>query len=377
MRSLAASYFLALGTTAVAYPPPFHHGGGGSWGHHSPADPKQKWDLSKFTSLVVFGDSYTDDSRLGYFINNDGDAPPVGYENPANYAAADGGRPWPQYVAQYSGANIYNYAVSGAVCSNDITPRWFSAIDAPFPDIKGYEVPAYLADSEYVLPNGTKFMQDPVDETVYAIWIGTNDLGYDALIEDEQVPGTNISTYLDCVYNQLERVYDNGGRYFVIMNAPPLNLAPEYGIPGQGGVGPNQYWPDKGEGVGGNLTEISGRMSEQVVTVNSIYEYRTPFEAKIAERYPGASFAVYDVHGLMTDIHNNPSQYLNGTAPLNVTGHVNQCNVTGGDCVASDSPDSFLWYDELHPSEQAERVIARTFVDVVKGASQWATYWSC
>ena len=299
MRSLAASCFLASGTTAVAYPPPFHHGGDGSWGHYSPANPKQKWDLSKFTSLVVFGDSYTDDSRLGYFINNDGDAPPVGYENPANYAAADGGRPWPQYVAQYSGANIYNYAVSGAVCSNDITPRWFSAIDAPFPDIKGYEVPAYLADSEYVLPNGTKFMQDPVDETVYAIWIGTNDLGYDALIEDAQVPGTNISTYLDCVYNQLERVYDNGGRYFVIMNAPPLNLAPEYGIPGQGGVGPNQYWSDKGEGVGGNLTEISGRMLEQVVTVNSIYEYRTPFEAKIAERYPGASFAVYDVHGLV------------------------------------------------------------------------------
>ncbi|KAI7706280.1 SGNH hydrolase, partial [Hortaea werneckii] len=257
-----------------------------------------------------------------------------------------------------------------------ITPRWFSAIDAPFPDIKGYEVPAYLADSAYVLPNGTKFMQDPVDETVYAIWIGTNDLGYDALIEDEQVPGTNISTYLDCVYNQLERVYDNGGRYFVIMNAPPLNLAPEYGLPGQGGVGPNQYWADKGEGVGGNLTEISGRMLEQVVTVNSIYEYRTPFEAKIAERYPGASFAVYDVHGLMTDIHNNPSQYLNGTAPLNVTGHVNQCNVTGGDCVASASPDSFLWYDELHPSEQTERVVARTFVEVVKGASQWATYWS-
>lgn len=41
------------------------------------------WDLKHFASLVAFGDSYTDDSRLGYFINNDGKAPPVGYENPA------------------------------------------------------------------------------------------------------------------------------------------------------------------------------------------------------------------------------------------------------------------------------------------------------
>lgn len=40
------------------------------------------WDLKEFTSLVVFGDSYSDDSRLGYFIDHEGAAPPVGWENP-------------------------------------------------------------------------------------------------------------------------------------------------------------------------------------------------------------------------------------------------------------------------------------------------------
>ncbi|EMC93212.1 carbohydrate esterase family 16 protein [Baudoinia panamericana UAMH 10762] len=332
----------------------------------------QKWALANFTSLVAFGDSYTDDSRLGYFISHNGSAPPVGYNNPVSYHAADGGRTWVEYVKQYTGANLYNYAVSGAVCSNSITPRWFSAINAPFPDIAGYELPAYLNDSQYYYPNGTKFMNNPSDGTVYAIWIGTNDLGYAALIQDEQVAGTNITTYVDCVYDQLSRVYANGGRFFVILNVAPLNLAPEYGIPGQGGVGPNQYWPDKS----GNLTEISERMLEQVVTVNSIYDYRTPFEVEIARRYPGASFAVFNVHDLMQDIHDNPTVYLNGTAPLNVTGVVNACNATGGNCVASPSPDSFMWYDELHPSEQVERVVARTFVDVVSGVSSFATYWS-
>lgn len=40
------------------------------------------WDLKNFSSLVVFGDSYTDDSRLGYFINNNGSAPPTGWVDP-------------------------------------------------------------------------------------------------------------------------------------------------------------------------------------------------------------------------------------------------------------------------------------------------------
>lgn len=77
----------------------------------------------------------------------------------------------------------------------------------------------------------------------------------------------------------------------------------------------------------------------------------------------------------MTDIYNNPAAYLNGTAPLNVTGTVHQCDASGQQCTDSDSPDSFLWYDALHPSEQTDRVIAREFVGVVKGGSKWATYW--
>lgn len=35
-----------------------------------------------------------------------------------------------------------------------------------------------------------------------------------------------------------------------------------------------------------------------------------------------------------------------------------------------------MWYDELHPSEQTDRVLAREFVDAVSGQSNWTTYWS-
>lgn len=117
-------------------------------------------------------------------------------------------------------------------------------------------------------------------------------------------------------------------------------------------------------------------MLETVVTVNAIYDYRTPFAVEINKRFPDSHFAVMNMYGLFYDIHNNPAQYLNGSAPLNVTGYDQHCNLTGGDCTRSNNPDSFLWFDELHPSEQTERVVARTFVDVVKGVSPWATYWA-
>ena len=42
----------------------------------------QGWRDGKFKTLVTFGDSYTDENRLGYFINHNGSAPPVGWEQP-------------------------------------------------------------------------------------------------------------------------------------------------------------------------------------------------------------------------------------------------------------------------------------------------------
>lgn len=44
--------------------------------------PNSKWNLQSFKTLVAFGDSYTDESRLNYFENHNGEAPPVGWIAP-------------------------------------------------------------------------------------------------------------------------------------------------------------------------------------------------------------------------------------------------------------------------------------------------------
>lgn len=75
----------------------------------------------------------------------------------------------------------------------------------------------------------------------------------------------------------------------------------------------------------------------------------------------------------MDDIWHNPSQYLNGTVPYNVTGFITAC---GSACASSEVRDSYMWYDSLHPSEQTTRIIAREFVEIVEGHGTWGKTWT-
>jgi phospholipase/lecithinase/hemolysin len=115
-------------------------------------------------------------------------------------------------------------------------------------------------------------------------------------------------------------------------------------------------------------------MKEYNSLVNSVFDYRTPYELLVAKRYPLASIAIFDVHSLITYLYNNPTEFF--ASPANVTGQYTLCDLTGANCMNSDlSLDHFLWYDELHPSQRTDEIIAAEFVKVVDGTSEYATYW--
>jgi phospholipase/lecithinase/hemolysin len=227
-----------------------------------------------------------------------------------------------------------------------------------FPSILEYELPAFMSDQDSLRENTTlPYFTPPLtaSNAVYAIWIGANDLG--VFFEGGQYPGKILNDYLNCVYRVLDGLYHGGGRVFVLMNVPPLHLTPLYS----------------------NVDEL---MQEYVTTVNAIYKYRTPYEALIARRYPNASFATFNVSGLIENMYRHPERYFNGTMPANVTSPEQTCvpnaSGVGSTCVKmynGTSSDSFLWFDELHPSTQTDRNVARTFLDVLNGKSTYAEYW--
>lgn len=54
------------------------------------------------------------------------------------------------------------------------------------------------------------------EETMYVIWIGTNDVGGNALLTDGI--GVSIVEVRQCVIDVVEALYQSGARNFVIMN---------------------------------------------------------------------------------------------------------------------------------------------------------------
>lgn len=141
-----------------------------------------------FENLITFGDSYTDDGRLTYYADNNGSAPPAGYLPPQVNVTASGGFAWGQFVQQYTGAAYFDYAVSGATCSNEIVSRYFSGINKPFPSVIDDEIPSFEAD----VAAETLYLNRTAENTVYALWIGTNDLGYGGFLSDSQAPGVSV-----------------------------------------------------------------------------------------------------------------------------------------------------------------------------------------
>lgn len=102
-------------------------------------------------------------------------------------------------------------------------------------------------------------------------------------------------------------------------------------------------------------------MLEYTQLVDRLFDYGVPFEVLVKGRWPDATFDIFDVNSLITDIYNNPSAYLD--APANVTGWYHNCDASGANCVDAANPlDTFLWYDTLHPSERTGELTASCFI---------------
>jgi hypothetical protein len=335
-----------------------------------------------FETLVTFGDSWTDNGRLGYYINNGGKAPPAGQMHGESTTTASGGLAWAQFAAQGADAKLMDYAVSGAVCNNQIVARNAAFIGRTFPAILDDQIPSFEADVGFK----TLYPRRTGDNTVYAVWIGTNDLGFDAFLSDSQAPGKTISDFAACNFEVLDRIYKTGGRRFVLLNTGPLEKTPLYAHPDNGGTLDSQFWGTKTQY---NMTEYSQKIMEYSTSVNTMLEYAVPVMATIKNRWPKATVDLFDVHSLLADIHSEPAKYLE--APHNVLSYWHQCDASGANCVdQGESPDGYMWYDELHPSVRTSKcaftrghnaetdlrqgsVVADHFLDVVAGKSKYGT----
>ena len=138
---------------------------------------------TRIKNIVTFGDSYTQ----------------------VEQATGDGGQAWPVYVADYANLSLFPFARAGAVCSNNLTLK-------PFPPVMESQVPLFLEEKA----NRTLHLNQ--DETVYTLWIGTNDVGVGALLTGDQTKGVTVVDTVGCAVNWVRTLYQNGARNFIFQN---------------------------------------------------------------------------------------------------------------------------------------------------------------
>ncbi|KIV95946.1 hypothetical protein PV10_03537 [Exophiala mesophila] len=351
-------------------------------------DGRKLWNASGFKSLVTFGDSLTDGGRAEAMILNEGQPLEPGTVIPHSNNTPNGGRSWTSYVTQYvaeSGTGsleLYNYAISGAVCSSNIVNIQFPGLDFTMPGVLDFEIPTFEADIKATIPGTNDPFFDPPldrDSAVYSIWIGHNDLGNNGFLEAKQTPGHTVTDYINCVYESLDALYKLGGRFFVIGSLLPLELTPLYANETLNGLESPDLWPEKSEL---DSTVVANNILSLTNTVNTVFKYQTPYELKIANRYPGAHFAVFDGNSVIRDIYQNPDDFFNGTAPPNIQVPAAECTFDDfgmtvceptGDAIGN--LDGFMWFDNVHATEQTHRVLAREFVKVLDGESTYTQYY--
>lgn len=117
----------------------------------------------------------------------------------------DGGVAWPIYAAGYGPFHLTPFARSGATCSNNLTSR-------PFPSLFESQLPLFFAET------ANKSLKLDAEKTIFTLWIGTNDVGANALLTGGQKEGVTVVDTVDCAVNWVRTLYKAGARNFLFQN---------------------------------------------------------------------------------------------------------------------------------------------------------------
>jgi phospholipase/lecithinase/hemolysin len=165
---------------------------------------------------------------------------------------------------------------------------------------------------------------------IYSIWGGSND--YFA-------GNTNVNGIVGNLTTSISSLAQGGAKNFLVFNLPDLGETPLA----------------KREGVTQELNLLTQLHNEQLVTtLNSI-----------RAKNPELNIYSVDVNTLFRTTRNNPKPF----GFENVTDTCVNGNFAGVTSIC-DNPNSFLFFDDVHPSSRAHELIANAALAAVKGGNK-------
>lgn len=284
-----------------------------------------------FSDIIVFGDSLSDVGNIyNLTLENPIIAETVGVtpDIPYWYGRFSNGPVWVEYVSYELGlysdipnASIpfehggINYAHGGAETDFDLKSNWF---EPDFADLFGFGDNGIRSQVAVHVIYGTTSPNDLI-----VIWGGGNDLMNGEVNTREMA--INIGGLIAFMHQQV------GATYFLVPNLPPLGQIPKY----KGGV-----YEDWMNSLTSQYNNYLGTVLDWVEATYPVTIYRP------------------DLHGLFLNMLSDPAAY--GFSNIDNPAYDKENDVVNVNV------DSFLFWDEIHPTTKGHEIIAQEALKLIK-----------
>ena len=304
----------------------------------------------KFSAVVAFGDSLSD---LGNTFNYLGDYTSYWLADYNSYYYDQGrwsdGPVWVEDLVRLfhfaalqpnNGFNLYgtDFAWGGSTSGDGYTSFTVLGLE--------YELPNLQTQVEnYLNLFSTEYARMPdISERLFTIWSGGNDVIY--LVQG--LPGTSkklevtpedIAKHIDSAVSKL---YQAGGRYFLVPNLPPLGEKPNY-------------------------RTIKDYRREANDFVNQYTPLIHAELVQLPQKLSGATVVELDVFKLFTNVIKYPDNYgfTNVKVPAFTSDLYNPPHF--GKIVRN--PSQYLFWDGTHPTLVGHEIVGKSAYDAVQAAS--------
>lgn len=268
------------------------------------AEPRPAAAPAQWSSLYVFGDSYSD-SGAGYV---DGNGPTA-----VVYMAQGLGIPFTHAGDPNAGAKGLNFAVSGAQTGEGEGHHYPAPGNGEPASVRGRGLMTQVEDFTAQVKAGT--IRFDGSTTLFFIAGGLN---------DRKLPTQTTVANLE---GEIRQLYADGARYFMVALLPTK-------IP---------QFADVGERLNPAIAQIPD---------------------DLASSLPGAHIAISHWGAFYDDVITHPSAYGITNTHDRCAGRA----VFGEDTTPCASPDSYFFYHEGHPSTAVHRAVGQRLVSDVKAA---------
>jgi len=166
---------------------------------------------------------------------------------------------------------------------------------------------------------------------LYILWGGGNDINYKAQANPFDTAGIKAAatTAANNITAQIRKLAQNGARHVLWVNMPPLHKTPAaLSVPG---------------GLGKTVLE------PPTVQFNTLW---TQSLTKLRQEFPGLTLIGMDAHGVFNAIIASPSSYR-------------LINVTATSKGKTVNPDTYLFWDDIHPTSYTHGIFANYADDLL------------